>query len=52
LIGGRRTIAVRRAALINSTWALIERESSKRLILLGGSERKLVVPSRRRAKAA
>jgi len=32
--------------------ALIERESSKRLILLGGSERKLVVPSRRRAKAA
>ena len=32
--------------------ALIERESAKRLVLLGGSERKLVVPSRRRAKAA
>jgi Arc/MetJ family transcription regulator len=32
--------------------ALIERESAKRLILLGGSEPKLVVPSRRRTKAA
>jgi len=32
--------------------ALIERESAKRLILLGGSEPKLVVPSRRRAKSA
>lgn len=28
--------------------ALIERESAKRLILLGGSEPKLLVPSRRR----
>lgn len=32
--------------------ALIERESAKRLILLGGSEPQLAVPSRRRAKAA
>jgi Arc/MetJ family transcription regulator len=32
--------------------ALIERESAKRLILLGGSERKLAIPSRRRPKRA
>jgi Arc/MetJ family transcription regulator len=32
--------------------ALIERESAKRLILLGGSEPKLMVPSRRRGKRA
>jgi len=32
--------------------ALIERESAKRLILLGGSEPKLVVSSRRRARPA
>ena len=32
--------------------ALIERESAKRLILLGGSEPQLDVPARRRAKPA
>ena len=32
--------------------ALIERESAKRLILLGGSERKLAIPSRRRPRSA
>jgi len=32
--------------------ALIERESARRLILLGGSEPRLVVSSRRRSKPA
>ena len=32
--------------------ALIERESAKRLALLGGSEPQLEVPPRRRAKSA
>ncbi len=32
--------------------ALIERESAKRLSLLGGSEPKLVAPSRRRSRPA
>jgi Arc/MetJ family transcription regulator len=32
--------------------ALIERESAKRLILLGGSEPKLGLPSRRRPRPA
>jgi Arc/MetJ family transcription regulator len=32
--------------------ALIERESARRLILLGGSEPKLVAPSRRRSRLA
>lgn len=32
--------------------ALIERESAKRLSLLGGSEPKLVLPSRRRPRPA
>ena len=32
--------------------ALIERESARRLILLGGSEPKLAIPSRRRFRPA
>ena len=32
--------------------ALIERESAKRLVLLGGSEPQLVIPSRRRPRPA
>ncbi|MFI0400614.1 MAG: type II toxin-antitoxin system VapB family antitoxin [Thiolinea sp.] len=45
-------IAEKSALLRESLKALIARESSRRLALLGGTEQQLTVPSRRRSSEA